>query len=52
MDFIIDCAEKYRDEKITICALGPLTNIAKVLKKNPRVTESIEEIVLMGGGLF
>ena len=52
IDFIIDCTEKYRDEKITICALGPLTNIAKVLTKNSGVTESIEEIVLMGGGFF
>jgi purine nucleosidase len=52
IDFIIECSEKYRDDKITICALGPLTNIAKVLKENPRVTESIEEIVLMGGGFF
>ena len=47
IDFIIECAEKYRDEKITICALGPLTNIARVLTKNPGVTGSIEEIVLM-----
>ncbi len=52
IDFIIDCTEKYRDEKITICALGPLTNIAKVLTKNPRVIESLDEIVLMGGGFF
>jgi purine nucleosidase len=52
IDFIIECSEKYKDDKITICALGPLTNIAKVLRENPRVTESIEEIVLMGGGFF
>ena len=52
IDFIIECSEKYKDDKITICALGPLTNIAKVLTENPRVTESIEEIVLMGGGFF
>ncbi len=52
VDFIIECTEKYIDEKITICALGPLTNIARVLKKNSSVTESIEEIVLMGGGFF
>ena len=52
IDFVIDCTEKYRDEKITICALGPLTNIAKVLTKNPRVIESLDEIVLMGGGFF
>ena len=52
VDFIIECIEKYRDEKITICALGPLTNIAKVLTKNPRITEFVEEIVFMGGGFF
>ena len=52
IDFIIECSEKYKDDKITICALGPLTNIAKVLRENPSVTESIEEIVLMGGGFF
>ena len=52
IDFIIECSEKYRDDKITICALGPLTNIAKVLIENPKVTGSIEEIVLMGGGFF
>ena len=52
VDFIIDCAEKYEDEKITICALGPLTNIAKVLKQDTVLTETIEEIVLMGGGFF
>jgi purine nucleosidase len=52
VDFIIESAEKYKDEKITICALGPLTNIAKVVTKNPKITESIEEIVLMGGGFF
>ena len=52
VDFIIECTEKYRDEKITICALGPLTNIAKVLKQDTVLTESIEEIVLMGGGFF
>ncbi len=52
IDFIIDCSEKYKDDKITLCALGPLTNIAKVLTENPSITESIEEIVLMGGGFF
>ena len=52
VDFIIECTKRYRDEKITICALGPLTNIAKVLKQDTVLTESIEEIVLMGGGFF
>ncbi|KAF1299385.1 pyrimidine-specific ribonucleoside hydrolase RihA [Enterococcus sp. JM4C] len=42
---------KQTDDKVTLVALGPLTNIALLLKGHPEVTESIEEIVLMGGGL-
>lgn len=37
------------DEKITIVPIGPLTNIALLLKTYPEVKENIEEIVLMGG---
>ena len=36
-------------EKITIVPIGPLTNIALLLKTYPEVKENIEEIVLMGG---
>jgi inosine-uridine nucleoside N-ribohydrolase len=35
--------------KITIIALGPLTNIALVLKTEPRIRSKIERIVIMGG---
>lgn len=38
-------------EKVTIIALGPLTNIALLLKTYPNVKENIEKIVLMGGAL-
>lgn len=38
-------------EKITILAIGPLTNIALVLKVYPEVKEKIHEIILMGGSL-
>lgn len=37
------------DEKITLVPIGPLTNIALLLKTYPEVKENIEEIVLMGG---
>lgn len=40
------------EDKMTIVALGPLTNIALLLKAYPDVKEKIEEITLMGGGLF
>lgn len=38
-------------EKVTLVALGPLTNIALLLKTFPEVKEKIECISLMGGGL-
>jgi purine nucleosidase len=52
VDFII---EKLRNEEpgsVTLCALGPLTNIAHVLIRAPELTARIREIVLMGGGFF
>lgn len=39
------------NEKITIVAIGPLTNIALLLKMYPRIKPNIEEIVIMGGSL-
>lgn len=46
VDFIIESLKK--DKKIKIFALGPLTNIAKALKKCPEVFEGVE-IISMGG---
>jgi len=37
-------------EKITLCALGPLTNVAVALAHSPGIAAGIERIVLMGGG--
>lgn len=38
-------------EKVTIVAIGPLTNIATVLLADPTLKEKIEVISIMGGGL-
>ena len=38
------------DEKITICVLGPMTNIGKVLSRNPKLSSNIEQVIFMGGG--
>ncbi|WP_342358818.1 nucleoside hydrolase [Terrarubrum flagellatum] len=35
--------------KITLCTLGPLTNIAVALRHGPEVAAGIERIVMMGG---
>lgn len=47
-DLIIDTLLQSRG-KITIVAIGPLTNIALALKTDPRIKNNIERIVIMGG---
>ncbi len=42
---------KESEEKITIVAIGPLTNVALLLREYPEIKEKIAEIVLMGGAL-
>jgi len=34
---------------IVLCPVGPLTNIAMAIQKEPRILEAIPEIVIMGG---
>ncbi|MFA6154104.1 nucleoside hydrolase [Mesorhizobium sp.] len=52
VDFIVETLMKEERGTITLCALGPLTNIALALIREPRVASRIKEIVLMGGGFF
>lgn len=39
-------------ENMTLVPVGPLTNIALLLKVFPEVSEKIEKIVIMGGGTY
>jgi inosine-uridine nucleoside N-ribohydrolase len=48
VDVIIDLAGRYPDELILV-PVGPLTNIAKAMIKNPAQMRRIRGIVLMGG---
>lgn len=52
VDFIIDTLRNEPEGSVTLCALGPLTNIATVFERVPGVVARIREIVLMGGGFF
>jgi purine nucleosidase len=36
-------------EPVTIVAIGPLTNVALLLRVEPRIADRIQEIVIMGG---
>ena len=52
VDFIIDTLRREPAGTVTLCALGPLTNIATAMLRAPDITARIEQIVLMGGGYF
>ena len=52
VDFIIDTLRREPEKTVTLCALGPLTNLAMAFVKAPDIVSRVEEIVLMGGGLF
>lgn len=52
VDYIINTLLGEESGSVTLCALGPLTNIAMALVKAPAIAPRIKEIVLMGGGYF
>ncbi|WP_404863020.1 nucleoside hydrolase [Georhizobium sp. MAB10] len=52
VDFIIRTLLAEETGTVTLCALGPLTNLALALQKAPEIAGRIAEIVLMGGGFF
>ncbi|MFA8385583.1 MAG: nucleoside hydrolase [Pelagibaca sp.] len=52
VDFIIDTLRGEPSGTVTLCPLGPLTNIAVALQRAPDIAERIQEIVLMGGAYF
>jgi purine nucleosidase len=49
VDFIIETVMSAESGIITLCQIGPLTNIGTALVKEPRIAGRIREIVLMGG---
>lgn len=52
VDFIIETLRREPEGTVTLCALGPLTNLATVFERVPGVVSRVKEIVLMGGGFF
>ena len=52
VDFIIDTLRAEPARSVTLCPLGPLTNIATAPQKAPGIAGRIQEIVLMGGAYF
>lgn len=52
VDFIVDSVMKEAPGTITLCPIGPLTNIALAIQKEPSIVDRLKQIVLMGGGYF
>ncbi|MDU9003786.1 nucleoside hydrolase [Sedimentitalea todarodis] len=52
VDFIIQTLRSEDSGAVTLCPLGPLTNIAMAFEKAPDIVGRVAEIVLMGGAYF
>ncbi|MBC8038592.1 MAG: nucleoside hydrolase [Rhizobiales bacterium] len=52
VDFIIDTLMNRNAGTVTLCVLGPMTNIGLALVREPRIASRIAQIVAMGGGFF
>jgi len=52
VDFLIDTLRRAESPDITLCALGPLTDIATAFVKAPDIVGKVAEVVVMGGAYF
>lgn len=50
--FLIETLRQQPVGSVTLCALGPLTNIATAFQRAPDIIANIHELVLMGGAYF
>lgn len=52
VDFIIETFMQREPGTVVLCVLGPMTNIAAAIAKQPAIVPRIKRIVAMGGGFF
>ena len=52
VDFIIETLRHEPSGTVTLCPIGPLTNIATAFERAPDIIDRVQEIVLMGGAYF
>ncbi len=52
VDFIIDTLREQPAGSVTLCPLGPLTNIATAFDRAPDIIDRVQEVILMGGAYF
>ncbi|MDZ4311861.1 MAG: nucleoside hydrolase [Cypionkella sp.] len=52
VEFIIETLRREASGTVTLCPLGPLTNVAQAFLQAPDVVARVQQIVLMGGAYF
>jgi purine nucleosidase len=52
VEFIVNTLRAEPPGTVTLCPLGPLTNIATAFREAPDIVDRVAEIVLMGGAYF
>jgi len=52
IDFLVEAVAASGEGGLTLCALGPLTDIALALGRAPAIAGRVRELVLMGGAGF
>ena len=52
VDFVIETLMAREAGTVSLCVLGPMTNIALALIREPKIASRIKRIVAMGGGFF
>ncbi|MBX4909181.1 MULTISPECIES: nucleoside hydrolase [Rhizobium] len=52
VDFIIETLRREPEGTVTLCTLGPLTNIGMAFQRAPDIVARVRELVMMGGGFF
>ncbi|MFI4994496.1 MAG: nucleoside hydrolase, partial [Hyphomicrobiales bacterium] len=52
VDYLIETFLKAEPRSVTLCMLGPMTNMAMALIKAPEIAQRVRQIVAMGGAYF
>ena len=49
VDFIIDTVMDHEPHTVTLVPVGPFTNIALAVRKEPRIIDRVKRVIVMGG---
>jgi purine nucleosidase len=52
VNYLVETLMAAPEGELTVCTLGPMTNLAMAMVLEPRIVPRIREVVSMGGGFF